>query len=396
MRILYLTHTVTWSGGGIFFTAFHQGRYLARAGHQVTLLTISPTARFRLREQVVEGVRIVEMPDLLPGLARTGWDLWDCVCRILYLWDKKFDLIHGFESRPVVALPALWLRKKTGVPLILTWADWFGKGGRSAERPWPIRWFMAPVEEFCEKYFYPLADFVIVMGEPLFEMAVNRGIPKRKLLTLLHGSDVERIRAIPKASARLALAEKLPEGTLFIGYLGYLWSLNADFLFQTLRQLKSQITQPVKLLLIGNHRVNLKKMLPGDLRNDVIETGWVSAEAVNLYLCASDVLLLPLVSSPVSENIWPSKINDYFAAGRPVVATKMRILQPIYKKQNFGCLTDDQPEALASAIHSIFLQEDKAQYFGSNARLLAEKELAWGKIVEKLEALYSSLVPKVA
>jgi len=390
MKILYLTHTVTWKGGGIFYTAFHQGRYLARLGHEVTLLSISPSSRFRFSETMNEGVRIVETPDLLPGLARTGWDIWDTLRRVIFLKGEKFDIIHGFESRPVVSLPALFMRRKLGVPMILTWADLFGKGGRSEERSWPIRVLMAPVEDFCEKNFYPKADFIIAMGEPLLKKALDMGIPKDKLLSLLHGSDTERTKAIPQKTALLKLGKKLPEHTLILGYLGYLWSVNADLLFQTVRLVKQAINQPFKLLLIGNHRVNLKRILPDDLKDDIVETGWADYEDVNLYLCASDVLILPLKLTQVSDIIWPSKLNDYLASGRPIVATNMQILKPILQKGNFGFLTDDNPQALSEAITSIITNPDLAQEFGQNARILAEK-LSWGRILDHIESLYIRL-----
>lgn len=390
MKILYLTHTVTWKGGGIFYTAFHQGRFLARRGHEVTLLSISPSSRFRFSETVVEGVRIVETPDLLPGLARTGWDIWDTLRRIWFLKGETFDIIHGFESRPVVALPGLFMRRKLGVPLILTWADLFGKGGRSEERPWLIRSFMAPAEDFCEKFFYPKADFVIAMGEPLMKKALEIGIPEDKLLSLLHGSDTERIKAISQEIAKHRLGKKFPENVRVLGYLGYLWSVNADLLFQTVRLVKNATDQPFKLLLIGNHRINLKKILPNDLKGDVLETGWADYHDINLYLCASDILILPLKLTQVSDMIWPSKLNDCLASGRPVVATNMNILKPIHQKKNFGYLTEDNPNALSKAILFIITNPLLTQELGNNARILAE-ELSWDKIVDQIESLYGSL-----
>jgi glycosyltransferase involved in cell wall biosynthesis len=391
MKILYLTHTVTWRGGGIFFTAFHQARYLTQRGHEVTLLSISPSSRFRFSEKVVEGVRIVDTPDLLPGLARTGWDVWDVLRRILFLRGKTFDVIHGFESRPVVSLPAFFIRKKLGTPVVLTWADWFGRGGRSEERARSVRVIMSPIEDFCETFFYPKADFIITMGEPLFDRAVDMGIPRDKLLSLLHGSDTDRIKAIPRETARHRLGEKLPGNAVILGYLGYLWIVNADLLFQTVRYIKEAVRQPVKLLLIGNHRVNLKNILPDDLQGDIIETGWIDYDEMNLYLCASDVLVLPLKRTAVSDNIWPSKLNDYLASGRPIVATNMNILKSVYQKRNFGYLVRDDPKVFAEAIQFVLSNDFAAREFGHNARILAEEELSWEKIVDELENLYSHL-----
>jgi len=392
MKILYLTHTVTWKGGGIFYTAYHQARYLARRGHEVTLLSISPSSRVHFSEFVVEGVRIIESPDLLPGSARTGWDIWDTMRRICFLKDERFDIVHGFESRPVVSLPAIFMRKKLGTPLVLTWADWFGKGGRSEERSWPIRAFMPPVEDFFEKHFYPKADFIIAMGDPLFDKAIDRGIHKDRILSLLHGSDIERTEVIPQEIAKSQLDGKLPEDAIVMGYLGYLWTVNASLLFQTVRMVKAAINRPFKLLLIGNHRANLMKVLPEDLKEDVIETGWVSYQEVNLYLCASDVLMLPLKRTPVSDSIWPSKLNDYLAAGRPIVATDMHILKSLYQKHNFGYLTNDNPSELAEAVLSVVADKVISREFGCNARILAEEELSWDKIVDRLEALYYRLL----
>ncbi|MCB0201358.1 MAG: hypothetical protein KDI03_14925, partial [Anaerolineae bacterium] len=70
MRILYFTHNVTWKGGGAFFRAYHQGRFLARRGHQVTMVSISPDEKTGFNTSESEGVTIIEAPDLLPGQAR--------------------------------------------------------------------------------------------------------------------------------------------------------------------------------------------------------------------------------------------------------------------------------------------------------------------------------------
>ena len=173
-----------------------------------------------------------------------------------------------------------------------------------------------------------------------------------------------------------------------MGYLGYLWSVNADLLFQTVRLVKRSIKQPLKLLLIGNHRIDLSKHLPDDLKVNVIETGWISYEDINLFLCASDVLILPLKHTQVSNLIWPSKLNDYLAAGRPVVATDIQILRPLFQLKNIGYLTEDNPQALSEAVVSVIKQEGLSAIFGANARALAEEELSWEKLIDRLESLY--------
>ena len=185
MRILYLTHNVTWKGGGAFFRAFHQARFLIERGHDVTVVSISPEQKTGFKVTEAEGVPIIESPDLLPGQARTGWDLWDTAQRIGRFGNQRYDLVHGLESRPVVAIPALWMKRRTGVPVVLDWADWYRRGGTASERSRKIRTLMHPVETFCEEFFHPFADGVVAMGEPLMERARSLGIPQSRMINLL-------------------------------------------------------------------------------------------------------------------------------------------------------------------------------------------------------------------
>src|SRR5512137_1714291 len=105
MQILLLNHNVV--ERSTFFRAFYLGRELADAGHAVTLATVSRQNVVRPRVDLREGVRIVETPDLGVSLARTGWDPWDTVWRTLRFLGERWDLVHGFDCRPVVLGPCL-------------------------------------------------------------------------------------------------------------------------------------------------------------------------------------------------------------------------------------------------------------------------------------------------
>ena len=396
MRILYLTHNVAWEGGGAFFRAYHQGRLLAQRGHQVTLVSISPIHKRGFTKRERDGVRIVESPDLLPGMARTGWDMWDTFQRILYLRRRdEYDLIHGCESRPVVALPALFLRRTRGIPTILDWADWYGRGGTASERGKLLRLVMEPLETFCEEALHPLADGCVAMGEPLLERAISVGIPRDRILNLLHGCDPYGLGVIAIRGARRRLI-KLPQKGAVLGYLGVLRPTSAKLLFDSFRLIRERIAGPCKLVLIGNHRLRLRDYIPAGCEEDVIETGWVSYEELNLYLAASDVLLLPFKKTIATDSIWPSKLNDYLAVGRPVVGTKMRILEPIFQEYQVGLLTKDDPQEFAEGCLRVLDDTPLRRQMGANARALAEGDLSWERLVDRLEEFYFSLVRAVA
>jgi len=391
MRILYLVHNVSWKGGGIFFTAFHQARHLVARGHDVTLMSISPRSRWAFAEREVSGVRLVESPDLLWGKARTGWDLWDALARIIRLRSGTFDLVHGFESRPAVTLPAFALRRTRGVPVILTWADWFGRGGKSAERGRFLGLAMGPLESFCEEYFFPRADRCITMGEPLTERAVSIGVRPDRILNLLHGCDTQGIDPLPIQEARARLGQ-LPRTGIVLGYLGALRPTTAQLLLDAFQMIRKQVPRPCSLVLIGNHKLRLRDYLSDTSREGVFETGWISYNEVGKYLAACDLLLLPLKKSVATDNVWPSKLNDYLAAGRPVVATDMRVLEPVFQEHEVGLLTADTSEEFARGCVELLQNDAMREQMGRNARSLAEGDLSWDRIVDRLEILYMKVV----
>src|SRR5450759_11251 len=95
-------------GQGSYHRMWGFSQRLAKRGHQVTVMAVAPRARLRLRVEGSDGLRLVETPDLLPGMLRSGWDLWDVLRRSLWLRSQEFDIVHAIESRPVVLLPALY------------------------------------------------------------------------------------------------------------------------------------------------------------------------------------------------------------------------------------------------------------------------------------------------
>ena len=99
-----LNHNVIWRS--TFHRCFQFARPLVRMGHEVTLVTNSAAERFRFRESILQGVRIVESPDLFWGRLRTGWDPLNALRRSVRLFREPYDVIHEFDSRPTVILPS--------------------------------------------------------------------------------------------------------------------------------------------------------------------------------------------------------------------------------------------------------------------------------------------------
>src|SRR5262245_48281941 len=139
LRILYVVHNQTRKGGA-YYRGLNLGVPMARRGHEVTLMAIHPTARWRIVERELDGVNLVETPDLLWGAGRTGWDPWDMLQRVSWIRRHRFDVIHTVDTRPAVSVPAWLGRKASGAIWVADWTDWWGRGGATSERDgWLIR-----------------------------------------------------------------------------------------------------------------------------------------------------------------------------------------------------------------------------------------------------------------
>lgn len=385
MRILFLSHNIAWRGG--FLRAYHWGRHLARRGHDVTVMAISESTRTVFESSVRDGVSIVKSPDLLWGRLRSGWDPWDTMRRLGYLWNAKYDLVHSVDSRPVAALPALALKYKQGTKLVMDWGDWWGRGGTITERRGnALDRVFAPVETYFEEAFRTYADGTVVLSAALEQRAVALGVRRDRVVRIPHGADVEGIKPLDKEGARRAVG--LPADTPIIGYVGLLFERDADLLTKTFSVISSRNPRVV-LCIIGNSNMRVPDEWLASGR--VIVTGPITYERLKNYIAACDVMLLPLKDSLANRGRFPSKVSDYLASGRPVVATRVGDVSSLIEAGGCGAIAGDTPEEFAAQVLAL-LESGDLPRLGVNARRTAEQHLDWRLLTDDLERFYHQVL----
>lgn len=394
MRILFLNHNVV-RKGGTFYRAFHVARSLVRFGHSVTLLTISLAGRMDFTHEECDGVEVVHTPDLLSGVGRTGWDPYDTARRVAYLRHRQWDIIHAWDCRPVVILPALFARRQsraTGGKLVIDWCDWWGRGGTQAERPGTLaKMFYGPVETFFEEAFRTQADGTTVASTALRMRAVALGVANESILTLPGGCDTDTVRPGSMAETRAEFG--IDPVAPVIGYLGVIPVREAALLSDTLRLVREQMPG-VRFLAVGvsiaGSTMPLKDAVGSQWGDWIIDTGRIPFDRVGLHLAACDAVVLPMLRNVSNVSRWPSKINDYLAAGRPIVATRVGEVTPLLARQ-VGVAADDDARSIAEALLYVLRHRLEAESYGQRGRQLAEGELNWTQITGRLEHFYHRL-----
>ena len=391
MKVLLIIHSVSWKGGGAFFHALHIAQKLSSTGNQVSIMATSPVNRFSVTIKEVDGIQLIEFPDLLAGTARNGWDPWNTFRRLIFLLNRKrkYDIVHCLDCRPVVIFPGLFMKYAKRSKLILEWLDWFGRGGTASERSPGIRFFMEPVETFFEEKFRKFADGTIGLGHPLTERARKMGI-KTKMLTIPHGCDISNVQNIPIPDARLKV--RLDESNYYIGYSGRLREDSASLFISTIVQLRTLYSLNVHGIFIGNSAFNLDKFLNKENESYIHRTGWIDYETINYFLCSCNILLLPFGNSVARNNIWPSKINDYLSASRPIVSTNLEVLKELFINDAIGIMCEADSKKIADACNKILLDPEKAGIMGKHARKLAEEKYEWSMICKEIETFYQEVI----
>jgi glycosyltransferase involved in cell wall biosynthesis len=377
MRILYLNHNVV--GRGTWLRASWLARELVALGHDVTVLTTSTDRRATSREREWSGVRVIETPDLLAGAARTGWDPWNAAWRVGRLAGERFDLVHGFDCRPVVIVPALAQSLRTRTPLFLDWADWWGRGGTIMERSgWPVRTFFGPVETWFEEAFRSDAVANTTISEVLRDRCIRLGVDERRVIALPNGCAPQPMPTRESARAEL----KLPDAPVIL-HLGVMQKADATFLFDAFRTTR-RVLPNARLVLVGPYA----GPIPTDLQPFVTRTGFVDDDTMKRWLAAADVGAIPLRDTIASRGRWPGKLSEYLAAGLPVVMPAVGSAAELIERNGAARTSAPTSEALGLLLADVARDGAARERMGNAGRALAAGELSWSSIATQLLAFY--------
>ncbi|KAB8145762.1 glycosyltransferase family 4 protein [Chloroflexia bacterium SDU3-3] len=386
LRILMIVFNPV--GKGTYWRAFHFARHLARRGHRVTLLAMARTRRLGWASRQEEGVTIVESPDMLWGMLRSGWDVWDALWRCAWCSRQDFDLVHAFECRPTVLLPALLMQKIRRVPLVLDWGDWFGRGGSVEERQQPlVRALLRPIETFFEERFRTQADASAVICTTLRQKAEALGVPPERIARIRDGADTEGLRPLDRDASRAALG--LPAHAPLLGFVGAIFWRDAQLMAQAFDRIHAA-RPDARLLLIGYVNMPIEQLVAAP--QAVIRSGDLRYEALASHLAACDLCWLPLCDSGANRGRWPLKLFDYMAAGRPTVATAVGDVPEVMQAHDIGALAAPTPQALAEAALALLADPARRARQGQQARRAAEGAYTWQQRTDELEQIYAQAI----
>ncbi len=388
MRVLMLTHNRV--GLSSFLRAHALARHLATFGHQISLIAGRREAGWRYLAGDMDGVRVIQMPDILPGRIRHGGlSPFDWAGRFAHVMRHQYDLVHGFEPRPSVAWPALWLKGWRRTPFVADCADlWGGEGIITIRRPLS-RATLGRFDAFWEHYSRARADAVTAISTGLLADVRQMGHAAELSCLVPAGADSDRIRPLPMEAARAAYG--LPLDAEIVMHTGFT-TYDERLLAETFVALAYARPRAWLVLTGGELPLVAEIVERAGVTQRVKHLGLVPHEHISLALACGDVMLLPYTNRPLNAFRYPNRFGDYLAAGKPTVTNLTGDLGRTVQEREVGLCAAETPQAMAEAVAALLDDPARRAQLGKRARQLAEGEFSWRARAQIVDALYARLV----
>lgn len=241
----------------------------------------------------------------------------------------------------------------------------------------------------------PKADHVFVQSERMLDSVTSRGINPDKMTAVPMGVNLARIDEVTLPLMHDArLFDRLP-----VVYTGTLTTIRKmGFLLQVFHQVHAEIPQAL-LVLVGGALDKDMQCLYDEvdrlkLRNHVVFTGVLPLAGTWNYIRSAKVCVSPIPPGPVLDLGSPTKVVEYLAWNRPVVANDHPEQGQMIRASEAGIVVPYQIAPFTDAIIELLKDEKIAQGMASKGRVYVQAHRSYTAIAANLESVYSSILSR--
>lgn len=373
------------------------GMGMAKRNHQVTILTTSRPDGVEM-EEPLPGLRIHYIKDTLPDRYSEPYWIHSAL---------KFDELHSVNPFDVVSSDSDagfgWIqisKFKDVVPFVTVKHNTLSTLNDMIRFQENVDGDQARLfnEEWFQKVTRPvmLRAHAIICDSRAIADAVLQDCPDTdgKLHVVYHsGVELDRFRSNEAAACEVREELNLDKEkiVLYVGRLSH--EKGVDCLLESVPHIRNS---SFRMILVGagsEDYVNRLNGLIAQLRVEerVIIVPGISSELVPVFLELADVFVLASIF-----DAFPSAIVEAFAAGKPVVATRVGGVPEIVEDGVNGYLVPRmEPRTLAEKIDSLLEDEDKRRSFGREGQRRVAERFTLGRMIDGAEVIFSDLASQV-
>ncbi len=262
--------------------------------------------------------------------------------------------------------------------------------GRGHELPIPPA--VDYVKRFTAIAMGRLSNGIVAVTPEIKELLVHEFRAKaERIAALPNGVDIGAFHPIPRTEA-IARAG-LDPACAYVVFCGHFqpW-VDFDAILSAFALVAGDRAD-ARLILVGDglERERVERDVHALRLDDrVLITGFVSDRAkVMDYLCAATVALAAHRREHVGHfGVSPTKLAEYLAVGRAVVAVDVPGLREVLEQSGAGVVVPADPQAMAGAIGALLNDPEHADELGASGRRLAEERYSWRSIVQRTLPLF--------
>lgn len=383
MRFL-LIHQIFLSsrdGGGT--RHFEFARYTAKAGHDFTVIASDVSYLDGKRTEtdgkpeMIDGIE-VRRAHMISAIHKSF--AWRVIAFISFMINSVFkalgagkvDVVMG-TSPPLFQAGSAWLvsfirRKPFLLEIRDLWPDFAVEMG-VIKNPFII-WLARRVEIFL----YKRAKHILVNSPAFREYMINtRGINGDKISLIPNGVDPTMFD--PTERGEEVREEFNLQGKFIVTYAGAMGPANdIPTIIRAAELLKDN--ENIHFLLVGDGKDRKKaQALMEELGlTNVTFGGMRSKEQMKGVLGATDVCLATLLPIPMFKTVYPNKVFDYLAAGRPTILGIDGVIREVVEKAEAGRFIEPgKPETLADAVRDFAADPAECEAMGMRGRAYVEQ-----------------------
>ncbi len=377
---------------------FELARQLVQRGHQCTIVAGSVdflTGQSLPRTpQQLDGV-VIRRAYALPTIHHSYWGrALSYLCFMMTsIWQGlrcgTVDVVMG-TSPPMFQLPSAWLiavlrRRPFVLEIRDLWPDFAVEMGVLRNRS------LIATARAIEHFFYRHQDWIVINSPGFQTHLENAGVNPQRLTVIPNGVETGMFAPDDRGQA---IREQLQMGDRFVvTYAGSLGLANdLDTLLGAAEQL--QDSPQVRILIVGGGKElpHLQAKVSDRQLENVIFGGHYPKGQMSQVLAASDLCVATLQDLPMFHTVYPNKVFDYMAAGRPTVLAIDGAIRDVIEAAEAGTFVPPgDASALATAIRRYVADPERVQRERAAARQYvcqhferSEQAAAFEQVLERL------------
>jgi glycosyltransferase involved in cell wall biosynthesis len=244
------------------------------------------------------------------------------------------------------------------------------------------------------KCLLPAAAHVFVQSEQMRRDVASEGIALAKLTAVTMGIKPQMFAAAAADAPRKLIPPDVP---CFL-YLGTLMKVRRiDFLVRVLALVRARIPA-VKLYIVGagddpdDEASLLREAERLGVRDAMVMIGQLPQSEALRYVQEADVCVSPFYPTPVLNSTSPTKLVEYMAMGKAVVANDHPEQRLVIEQSGGGYCVPYQERPFADALVKLLQAPEVAKAMGRRGRQFALEQRSYPKIADLVEATIRRVV----